>query len=276
LQQTSFDGIYNYNSFQATVRKNMSRGISLQAAYTFSKNLTDLEGYGANWNNPTNLGQQYGTAYFNRPQRLAFNYSWQIPGHAKGVVGAVANGWALSGVTTIQSGTPLTFTDPRAGSIYGLAGNNSGTSPTALGAVSFGANNYGRAEIAPGATYGMIQTSGGLESRLGGSSLGAGYFNTSAFTAPPVIGNGTDFGDSGVGIARGPGQLNFDMSMVKTTRVGGIRENAILQFRAESYNIANHAQFNNPGTSLTSATFGVITSTSVNPRLVQFALKYIF
>ena len=276
LQETSFDGVYNYNSFQATVRKSLSHGVTLQAAYTFSKNLTDLEGFGANWNDPTSLWQQYGTAYFNRPQRLAFNYNWQLPGHANGVLGAIANGWAFSGVTTVQSGTPLTFTDARAGSIYGLSGNNSGTTPTALGAVSFGAINYGRAQIAPGATYGEIESSGGVESRLGGASGGTGFFDTAAFAPPPVIGNGTGFGDSGVGIARGPGQFNFDMSLVKTTRVGGIRENAILQFRAESYNIANHPQFNNPGTSITAATFGVITSTSVNPRLIQFALKYIF
>jgi len=121
------------------------------------------------------------------------------------------------------------------------------------------------------------------------STGGTGYWNTAAFTTPILIGpNGnqvatcpvatcvTEFGNSGVGIARGPGQLNFDMSLVKTTRVGGIRENAILQFRAETYNLANHAQFNNPGTSKTAGTFGVITSTSVNPRLIQFALKYIF
>ena len=277
LQQTSFDGIYNYNSLQATVRKQLSQGFTLQAAYTWSKNLTDLEGYGANSNLPTALGQQYGNAYFNRPQRFVFNYNWQLPfGHAKGVVGAFTNGWVLSGVTIAQAGTPLTFTDARAGTIYGLSGNNSGTTPTALGAVTFGAYNYGRAQIASGSTYGMIENSGSVESRLGGSSGGTGFFNAASFTAPPVIGNGTDFGNSGVGIVRGPGQFNFDFSLVKNTRVGGIHENANLQYRLEFFNAFNHPQFNNPGTSITAATFGVITSTSVNPRLIQMALKYTF
>ena len=277
LQQTSFDGIYNYNSLQATVRKQYSHGVSLQGAYTWSKNLTDLEGYGANSNLPTDLAQQYGSAYFNRPQRFVFNYNWELPlGHAKGVVGAIANGWVLSGVTIAQAGTPLTFTDARAGTIYGLSGNNSGTTPTALGAVTFTPYNYGRAQMASGITYQQIENSGSVESRLGGASGGAGFFNSSAFAAPPAIGNGTGFGNSGVGIVRGPGQFNFDFSLVKSTRVGGIHENAVLQIRAEFFNAFNHAQFNNPGTSITAATFGQITSTSVGPRLIQFAMKYVF
>jgi hypothetical protein len=277
LQQTSFDGIYNYNSLQATVRKQYSQGFTLQGSYTWSKNLTDLEGYGANSNLPTALGQQYGNAYFNRPQRFVFNYNWELPlGHAKGVLGVISKGWVLSGVTIVQAGTPLTFTDARAGTIYGLSGNNSGTTPTALGAVTFGAYNYGRAEIAPGVTYGTIEAPGSVEARLGGSSGGTGFFTPGSFAAPPVIGNGTDFGNTGVGIVRGPGQFNFDFSLVKNSRVGGIHENANLQYRLEFFNAFNHPQFNNPGTSVTAATYGVITSTSVNPRLIQMALKYTF
>jgi len=64
------------------------------------------------------------------------------------------------------------------------------------------------------------------------------------------------------------------MSLVKMTRFG---EKQSLQFRMEFFNTFNHAQFNNPGTAVsTPTTFGVITSTSVNPRLIQFALKYSF
>jgi hypothetical protein len=66
------------------------------------------------------------------------------------------------------------------------------------------------------------------------------------------------------------------MSMTKTTVVGGIREGATLQFRSEFFNTFNHAQFNAPVTNVAAGNFGSITSTSVNPRLIQFALKYIF
>ena len=236
---TAFDGIYNYNSLQATVSKQLSHGITFQASYTYSKNLTTLAGYGANYNLPTNLGQQYGPSTFNRPQRLAFNYSWDLPLRANGIAGKLVSGWTISGLTVFQDGTPLTITDTRAGSIYGVSGG----SPTNPGIP--GSNVVGRAQLCPGVTYNDIATSGGVESRLGGSS-GGGYFSTSAFCAPPTIGNGFDYGNSGVGIILGPGQMNWDFSVVKLTKVGGIHEDATLQFRAESFNAFNHAQFNNP------------------------------
>jgi hypothetical protein len=276
FQGTGFDGISNYNSLQATVRKNLSHGVTLQAAYTWSKALTDLVGYGANYGYPNSLSQQYGQAYFNRPQRFVFNYSWDLPlGHPAGLLGKLAEGWNVSGVTVAQDGTPLTFTDSRSGSIFGVNGP-SPTSPT-LTTVTFGTVNVGRAQMCSGATYGSAVTSGGIESRLGGASGGGGYFNSSAFCVPNAIGNGFDYGNSGVGVVLGPPQFNWDLSITKMTKVGGIREGGTLQFRSEFFNTFNHPQFNNPGTAVTTAaTFGVITQTSVSPRLIQFALKYTF
>jgi hypothetical protein len=132
--------------------------------------------------------------------------------------------------------------------------------------------------MAPGATYATVATPGGVENRLGGLSGGPGYLNAAAFGTVPVIGDGTGFGNSGIGIIEGPGQFNFDASISKLTRVGGIREDAMLQFRAEFFNIFNHPQFANPTTLDVSQTqsFGLITGSSVNPRLTQLALKYIF
>jgi hypothetical protein len=129
-----------------------------------------------------------------------------------------------------------------------------------------------------GATYGSIATAGGVESRLGGASGGPGFLNnTGVFCGVPAIGNGTDFGNSGVGVLLGPGQFNWDASLIKNTRVGGIREDGMLQIRGEFFNAFNHPQFSNPGLAVSSpATFGVITSTTVNPRLIQFAMKYVF
>jgi hypothetical protein len=147
---------------------------------------------------------------------------------------------------------------------------------TLAGSPGYGTVNVGTAQLCPGATNQSILTSGSLEARLG--TIGtSGYFNTSQFCAPPVIGNGTGYGNSAVGSVLGPGQFNWDISLTKTTRVGGLREGATLQFRTEFFNAFNHAQFANPGTSLsTPTTFGVISFTSTNPRIVQFALKYIF
>jgi hypothetical protein len=274
FQGTGFDGIYNYNSLQFTVRKNLTHGVRMQAAYTFSKDMTDLVGYGANYNNASDLSQQYGQAYFNRPQRLVVNYGWDLPIRAGGVVGKFVNGWTASGVTVIQSGVPLSFTDARAGTIYGVSGPIT-TAPTIAGTpINFGAVNAGRAQLCPGVTYGAIVNPGSVESRLGGASAGSGYFKSGAFCAPPAIGNGFDYGNTGVGIVRGPGQFNWDISLGKTTRIG---EKQTLQILGQFFNAFNHPQFNVPGTAAsTPATFGVITSTTVNPRLIQFAMKYAF
>jgi hypothetical protein len=126
-------------------------------------------------------------------------------------------------------------------------------------------------------------TSGSVEQRLGGANSGGqGWFNKAAFCAPlvsPLAGDGlaTGYGNSSLGIVLGPGQFNWDMSLTKTTKVGGIREDATLQFRTEFFNTFNHAQFSNPAVvDISKGTFGQITSTSVNPRLIQFALKYAF
>jgi hypothetical protein len=286
LQATAFDGISNYNSLQITVRKQLSYGLSLQGAYTWSKSLTDLIVDSANSNNAGQLNQQYGPSYFNRPQRFIINYSWDIPsGKHTGAVAKILGGWNLSGVTTIQDGTPITFVDGNAGTAYGT--NGTGTT-----------SGFGRAQICPGMTYANIATPGGIESRLGGYSGGQGYFNPAAFcAAPAIMPNGTTittqaacptcatlFGNSGMGILLGPGQFNFDMSILKTTKTS---ERTTLQFRAEFFNLLNHPQFNNialsAGTSFgaaipqpLSAGSGTITTTSVNPRVIQLGLKFIF
>ena len=107
----------------------------------------------------------------------------------------------------------------------------------------------------------------------------ADYFNASCFMTPVVIspdGIGTGFGDGGVGIVRGPSQQNFDLAIIKRTRIGWPIEGDNLEFRAEMFNAFNTPQFANPDNSFTDSTFGQISSTSVNPRIVQFALKFNF
>jgi hypothetical protein len=119
---------------------------------------------------------------------------------------------------------------------------------------------------------------------------GGGWFNRSAFVLPaanggvfpasPAASDGsTGLGNAGFGYILGPGQFNFDTVIVKNTVVGGIREGATLEFRTEFFNTFNHPQFNAPSSAQLDAskpTFGQINSESVNPRLIQFALKYQF
>lgn len=281
LQVSSEDLDYRFNSFQATIRRQFSSGLGLQAAYTWSRAFTNMStANGADLGDPSDLRQQWGlnTAY--RPQRLVITYNYTIPtGPVKGIVKAVIGNWALSGVTTIQDGTPFTITDTRGGAIFGLT--------------------TARAQLAPGVTYADLITPGDLKSHLGGKAVvagGAGFFNTgatcvsgvtcpatSAFTTIPVIGGngtagtgGTGWGNSGIAPLLGPGQFNFDASVSKVIPVPVISERSLLQFRAEFFNMFNHAQFNNPATNVALGNFGQITSASVNPRLIQLALKFIF
>jgi len=267
FQITAFDGAANYSSLQVSVRKSFSYGLTLSGSYTWSKDLSDMyqgnaAGNGGDSNNPNNLWQQYGPVTFNHPQRFIVNYIYSLPfGTHKGGMGVLANGWSVLGVTTVQNGTPITITDSRGGTVY-----NIGNYDTA------------RAQICPGTTYGQIATSGGIESRLGGKSGGSGYMNASAFCAPPVAPFATDnstlFGNTGIGILLGPGQFNWDFSIIKDTR---IKEKAQVQFRTEFFNLFNHAQFANPAAAVsTPSTFGQITATTVNPRIMQFALKFSF
>jgi hypothetical protein len=169
------------------------------------------------------------------------------------LAGTLLKGWSLAGIAIVQSGLPMTLTDPNGGGVYGRAGVSTIT-------------------LCPGASAASLSTPGGDLSRLGR------WIDTSAICAPAAVGSdgATGYGNVGPSVMNGPGQLNTDFSLGKTTRVGGLREDAVLAFRMEFYNALNHAQFTNPGTALGTASFGVITQTSLAPRLIQFALKYLF
>jgi Carboxypeptidase regulatory-like domain/TonB-dependent Receptor Plug Domain len=316
-----------YDSLQAELRHQFANGLLLQVSYTWSKLITNINasegGAGiaapgnvlsgsAGSNNPLDMRQQYGLAAFNRPQRLIIAYSYDLPyKNQKGFAGHAFGGWTVSGITTIQDGEPLSITDSNGGTIYWGPGGT---------AFCTGCNV--RAQLAP-ANTGRCNTSGvctGVGVATSGSNYervvskltnqtGAGWMNSSAFTATPCIGGvpnpsgnalapcgafpsaappgppffgegslfpgaGRGFGDSGVGIVMGPGQHNWDLSLIKNTKV---TEGTSLEFRAEFYNIWNHPQFNNPANSVAStATFGLISSSSVPPRVIQFALKFSF
>jgi hypothetical protein len=278
LQGTGYDGVYNYNSLQVTVRKRFSHGLTMQGAYTWSKNLTTLNGDGqSNSNDASYLGQQYGPAYYAHPQRFIVSYSYELPfGHPSNeFLKKAAEGWMLTGNIVVQDGSPLTFLNLGGGSAYGAGG-----ALTPEGGQS-------RAELCPGATYTSMQTTGSITSRLGGSNSASGYIAANAFCGVPAIEpNGTTitsqaacptcatlYGSSGLGIILGPGNVNWDTSILKTTH---ITEKTTIQFRTDFFNILNHPQFSNPGVEQNTNTFGVITTTSTNPRIVQFALKFLF
>lgn len=271
---------YKYNSLQATIRKQFSKGFQLQAAYTWSR---AFQSYPEGQNTYPYLEYKYGPNAYYHPNRLVINYVWNLPlGHQQGFMGKVTDGWTVSGVTTLQDGQPMTMVQSaNVGAIFGVSS--------------------GLANFCPGATNASIATSGSVLQRvLSGLAAkpgtpGSGYLNggpgyatgeTSCgqpgvvFGPQPTVGaingvgGGTGYGNAGIGIVLGPGQFNWDMSLAKVTKI--FHESQSVEFRGEFFNAFNHPQFNNPSLTVNASTFGEITSASVNPRIIQLALKYYF
>jgi hypothetical protein len=246
----------NYNALQVSVQQRMRHGLQFGVSYTFSKNLTNatgngtFPGKGSIAGDAYNLRQNYGPADFDIPHRLVMHFLWEVPYRRAGFGGAWLGGWGLSGVLTLQNGDPLTISSANSGTIYGVTSAN--------------------AQLCPGSTYSDIVAHGSTQDKIDH------YFNANAVNClPPAIGNGFDWGNTSHNIVRGPGEHNFDASISRTFKVPRLEHHSV-QFRAEFYNLTNTPQFANPNTTVTSATFGSITSTALNPRLVQLALKYVF
>ena len=267
---TGTNSSYIYNALQATVRKQLSHGLQFQAAYTWNRAFVTTP-YGIN-TAPYEIEQMAPNTIYH-PQRLVVNYTWNLPlGHPAGIKGKLVDGWSLSGVTTIQDGTPITIYDSSGGTVF-YGSSAPGDAP---------------AQLCPGMTLANVVTSGPITSRLGGIFSQNGYLNPAAFCPVPVLGSdgaATGYGNIGQGNILAPGQNNWDISLAKSTKVGGLREDATLLFRAEFFNAFNHPQFEfSPQTTTaalsnqdaSSATFGQITTSSVNPRLIQLVLKYSF
>jgi hypothetical protein len=124
LAGSDSNGYSNYSSLQVTLRHQFSHGLSMQAAYTWDKNLSDVFfGPSANINNASCLMCQYGRVSFDRPQRFVVNYSYDLPfgKDAQGIEGKLISGWNVSGITIAQSGDPLTFISTNNGTAYGTS-----------------------------------------------------------------------------------------------------------------------------------------------------------
>lgn len=305
VAETNTNGDSLYDSLQLQVRHQFTHGLLLQVAYTWSKGFTNVDAsqagsgiqppgavlYGAsNSNNPLDLRQQYGPSAFNRSQRAVISYVYDIPWkHTEGFSGKALGGWSISGVTTIQNGQPFTVIDGGGNTIYGAGSSRAaladpvncdalGNCQSGTPIATSGSNKQrvvtGWINSAAFLTMGTLPASSPY--CIGGTSNPGGDPTATCGSAGSTFpGAGLGYGNSRVGSILGPGQLNFDMALLKNTKV---MEGLTLQFRAEAFNIWNHAQFAPPaGIDMnTAATFGQVTATSVTPRVIQFGLKFLF
>jgi len=301
LNESSADS--SYNSLQLSVTARPSNRTQFLAAYTYAKSLDNASGLGGgagisgvvntgavndsspilgNQNNPR---ANRGPSDFDHTHRLVFSYVWEMPkptfAGQSGPGRLAFWNWQSSAILTAMSGLPVDIEDTGAGSLYGLAN---------------GANPLARPSLVAGMTC-----------KNATQDVPAGYFfNPTVFARPlvqkgqaiPSSGGiatasaaGTDIGDVGRNCLRGPRQVNLDFSLAKLFPVS---ESETFEFRAEFFNLFNHPNFANPisnlnalvasagfidpttGQVLNAGNFGRMISTSSNPRIIQFALKFTF
>ncbi|UWZ86841.1 TonB-dependent receptor [Occallatibacter riparius] len=261
LREIEAAGAFWYNGLEVSLTKRLDHGLQFLGSYTFSKSL-DTDGANINGTSAANaltLGdqnssaQRWGRTSFDRPDRFIFSGTWEIPGSAEGVHGAILSKWRLSAITTIQSGSSLTISNTNANNVFGISED--------------------RAQLSGTCSKGQLVKSGTVESKL------TSYFRTECFASPPIFGTdgkGTGFGNSSTGIVNGPGQANLDLEISKVFASGWPQDGSSIELRAEFFNAFNHPQFANPDANFSSQTFGIIDSTAVNPRVGQLALRFRF
>jgi hypothetical protein len=249
-----FGGTANYNSLQVLLNRRMSRRLQVGVAYTWSKALgvqssTTADGIlppTDNWRKG-----MYGPLLFDRTQMLTVNYLFNLPEfatksqHLNNVVGrTVLNGWQLSGITAISSGTPIYPTNANStSSLYNIS--------TGTGTISGAQLNRevtGSEDVPPRYVFTCNPYQGG------GHSLA--FFNAACF-APAA--KGSVGMDSGWDRLRGPGYNNWDMSLFKKFQLGK-EESRYLQLRLETFNTPNHTEWNTVNLSATFNTAGQITN----------------
>jgi hypothetical protein len=240
------EGNSSYNALQLDVTQRVRRGLQFRANYTYGKNLDMNSGLtGAQAQNQAqmimdrnNPGRDWGPAALNVQNQMSVSGSYELPFAPHN---ALLGGWQVNAIVTALSGFPIT---PQVGS------NRSGDGDT---------RNPDRPSYNTAFSGSIVQGSP------------TQWFNPNAFVLPAA---GT-WGNVGRGILIGPGLVDVDASLFKTTR---IRERATVQFRAEFFNALNHVNFGTPNATVfsngaISPSAGLITSTATTSRQIQFSLK---
>jgi Carboxypeptidase regulatory-like domain len=239
----------NYNGLQTTLTQRLSRGLSFQAAYTWSKatdntslptGFFNVPGQPSRPQNSKDLRAEIGRSAFDIRHRFVASYVYELPffKNDKGVASYVLGGWQLNGIATIQSGYPFSVIDTGDPNRDTVADND-------------------RTNVT------------GDPNLPGGQRTTARWFNTGAFTrfVPPVFGNAPR------NIVEADGIVNFDMSLHKDFKFS---EHRRIEFRWEVFNLFNHPNFGTPVNDLNASSFGRVLKTSTPERQMQFGLKFLF
>ena len=254
------EGNSSYHALQTEVTHRLSRGFEIRANYTWSKNLDMNSGLtGAQAQNQAQMildrndpRRDWGPSALNATSQASISGRYELPfGRGKlrmkkagGIGSKLVEGWQLNGIATLLSGFPFT---------PAIGANRSGDGDT---------RNPDRPSINRSFTGPVVLGQAGQ------------WFNPNAFILPAA---GT-YGNLGRGVFNGPGLVDLDLSLFKNTPVS---EKASLQYRAEVFNVLNHANLGTPNATVFSggainASAGLITTLATTPRQIQFGLKLIF
>jgi hypothetical protein len=266
-------GNSNYNSFQVRLQKNLTHGLSLLASYTWGHSIDDTSGFensgfGSRGEDPYNFALERGDSSFDARQRLVVTYDYEIPHLSQvwnsGFVRAFFDGWHIAGITTLQSGLPITVFETNFRSLQCDGFNYYGCwdEPNA---VSFPTSYDPRTSVLVNSVRG------------GKKPKNYYYFNPNAFALEAL---GT-LGNEGRNNFHGPGINNTDLDLAKRIYVDR-EEKRFLELRLEGYNVFNHTQFQTvsyQGSGVNgnaySSNFGRVLS-AASGRTVQLGVKFYF
>ncbi|HYL83568.1 MAG TPA: carboxypeptidase regulatory-like domain-containing protein [Candidatus Angelobacter sp.] len=253
-----------YNAMQVSVRRAVGR-LQYSLAYTWSHSIDDAsDRYEAGFVDSYNLTSARASSNFDQRHILNISYIYDLPFFTQpGLANKVLGGWQLSGITTFQTGVPVTVRN-RSHSDNAGVGN------------TVGAGSYPDVVGDPNSSFTQV---GGVEGHPGPL-----LFNPAAYAAP----TGLTFGTGGRNQLKNPARTNFDMGLFKRF---AITESRAFEFRAEAFNVFNHTQWsgvnrsdscyrgsnNSSGDASCVDTSGFLhPSGAHNPRILQLALKFLF
>jgi hypothetical protein len=234
----------SYHSMQVTASKRLTHGLQFDSSYTWAKNVDNGESHQDSYN----VRDSRSLTSNDVAHRLVMSYIYELPfGRGRRFAGNVnrwmnlfAGGWQANGITTFQTGTPLSISASNTAGIF---------------SQTLRANSSGRSGKLPGPVHERLEA----------------YFDRSAFLQPAPF----TFGNLSPRLSdiRNDGVRNFDISLFKEFFPV---EWGRVQFRAEFLNAFNTPRFGAPNTTVTSTSFGAITSQANAPRQIQLGLKLLW
>jgi hypothetical protein len=253
IQYPDSIGSGSYHALQLKAERRLQNGWTVLSAYTYGSSRDDTSGVRPGSgdtlfvNNPwCNTTCERGRSSYDVRHRwvtsalieLPFGRNRRFGSGLPRAIDAIVGDWRVGAILTLESGLPYT---PAAGRDTTNIGVGAGNRPDLIGDPNLPA----------------------------GERTVDRWFRTEAFAQPAPF----TFGNAGRNIIEGPGIINTDMSLTKRFPLGSTRD---LEFRAEVFNVANHPIFGAPNTNLLSQTYGRITSTRIDSRQIQLALRFSF